>query len=284
MDSGNPGARPEPKPDINPKNLPILTTTTYPKPPRLFTRFLFLCLKPEAWAAAARYPFRVTLLPSFSSPFFTSAAVVNRVSVSCSRIISALVGFAKTYDAIYPNMEINSDGILSVADHTRLPINVNIADGHIIVDTTGKTAFDAIKDSTVIQVIHDRFQFFRRQSGVDLPELKNRRNFQSHPPSQRGHAPHQQQHNPNRRRRMPPFPRHLFHLRLHPHQCPLGGAHTLSHQPRRQHWCCHRKNPSLYPPPSRLPHCRRRPRPHRSLQRNHRRFRLQPDLSYRPAK
>ncbi|HEY4329251.1 MAG TPA: hypothetical protein VGN88_05910, partial [Phycisphaerae bacterium] len=109
---------------------------SYPKPPPLIQRFLRLCLLPESWAQAARYPTHVTLVPLILTIFFGIFIVAV---AQTTRQVVHLQEFAATYDAKYPPLEINSEGILSVKGELKGPIRVPLMGSDVLVDPTGKT-------------------------------------------------------------------------------------------------------------------------------------------------
>src|SRR6185295_13494178 len=83
----------------------------YPKPAPLLPRFVMLCLRPESWAEAARYPTRFTLIP------LLLAVLLGAVGIGISdtwRNVQGMRNFAAGYDSRgYPTLELNSDGVLS---------------------------------------------------------------------------------------------------------------------------------------------------------------------------
>lgn len=114
----------------------------YPTPPALPLRLLLLCLRPESWAEAARYPTRITILPLFLAILIAGIAIGIGES---SRALAHMRTFAANYDALYPPLEF-SNGTLRATRDLPQPIRFDHpTGGSILVDPTGKTAPDHIK-------------------------------------------------------------------------------------------------------------------------------------------
>jgi hypothetical protein len=109
----------------------------YPRPPALWIRLLSLCLRPESWAEAARYPFWVTLLSLIVAVFIGAAGA----GIGAGRdAVRSLTFFGRNYDTQYSTLELNSDGQLSVRGEWKGPIRLNT----LVVDPTGKTDIDSL--------------------------------------------------------------------------------------------------------------------------------------------
>lgn len=158
MDSRHPGAKPESR-RTGSIAVPQTQRTVrrYPKPPALLKRFLLLLLKPEAWPAAAQYPFWVTLMPLVLSVVLAAAAVGVGGS---AQFMKRLDYFAKSYDQKYPAMQLNGDGVLSLPSSATQPFDFSQNGNPFVVDTTGKTSFDAVKGDTAT-LITDRNVYVR---------------------------------------------------------------------------------------------------------------------------
>jgi len=113
----------------------------YPNPPALYKRLIFLCLKPEAWADAARYPLwntmLVALLAVILSGLMTGIGIAHRT-------VAGIEGFAAQYDKFYPPLVINSDGVLSTKGELKEPIRVNNGPGTLVIDPSDRTTLDSI--------------------------------------------------------------------------------------------------------------------------------------------
>jgi hypothetical protein len=167
MDSQQPEAKRDLEtPSIPPIAQPRVGVRSYPKPPRLWLRFLLLCLKPEAWPAAAKYPLWVTLVPLLLA--IVIGAGVFSVATS-TNTMKNFDGFAKSYDAHYPEIDLDSEGVVSVKDPARQPLEFGNAESRIIVDTTGKTTPETVKDSNFM-LITSR-QIFRRAGDHDFDAI-----------------------------------------------------------------------------------------------------------------
>jgi hypothetical protein len=161
---------PQPEPartgieDVAPSPQGRQVARRYPKPPPFLKRLVLLVLKPEAWAAAAQYPFWVTLLPLLLALSIASAAVAVG---GTARLLTQLDTFAQFYDSHYPTLHINSDGKLSVEGAATQPVDFSSADAPFLIDTTGKTNFDLVKGNDAVLItdhlIYQRFQ------GANLP-------------------------------------------------------------------------------------------------------------------
>ena len=164
--------QPEAKRDLETPSVPPIGPSTgvgvrsYPKPPALFKRFLLLCLKPEAWPAAAKYPLWVTLMPLVLA--IVIGAGIFAAAMSHDRM-KDFETFAASYDAHYPEIDLDSEGVVSVKDAARQPLEFGNADSRVIVDTSGKTSLETIKDSNVM-LITSR-QIFRRYGDHDFDPI-----------------------------------------------------------------------------------------------------------------
>jgi hypothetical protein len=108
-----------------------------------------LCMRPETWAEAARYPGWVTLLPLLVAlilaSFVTAAGATFRMQ-------SALHAFATGYDgAGYPPLEYHSDGTLSVKGELANPIRFELPEGVVVlIDPSGKTTPESVKSQALL--------------------------------------------------------------------------------------------------------------------------------------
>jgi hypothetical protein len=150
-------------PTIPPLSPPRVGVRSYPKPPPLLKRLLLLCLKPEAWPAAAKYPLWVTLLP-LALAILIGASTFS--VVTANNAMTTFAAFAKSYDAHYPEIDLDSEGVVSVKDPARQPVEFSNGDSRIIVDTTGKSSVDTIKDSNFVLITSH--QIFRRARDHDF--------------------------------------------------------------------------------------------------------------------
>lgn len=73
----------------------------YPKPPHLVKRVVLLCVRPEQWPEAARYPLHVTLLPLLL--VVVLAGILSGV-MATGRAIPVMKNFAAGYDDRHPPM------------------------------------------------------------------------------------------------------------------------------------------------------------------------------------
>ena len=160
---------------------PPVGTRRYPKPPALGKRLILLGLKPEAWPAAAKYPLWVTLLPLFLAVLIAAAAFATSMTIQVTR---GLDSFAATYDARFPELDVNSDGILSVkAPPATLPATTTSEASPIavhkepleftpgfIVDTTGKTTMQTVKEPFATLITNH--QIFCRTAGHDSDPIE----------------------------------------------------------------------------------------------------------------
>ncbi len=162
MDPQQPEAKQQAESSASPVTPPHVGSRPYPKPPAILKRLILLCLKPEAWPAAARYPLWVTLVPLFLA-ILIAAGVVG--TVAAMNVMRGLHSFAQSYDARYPQLDLNSDGLLSVKDPARQPVEFLFGDERIVVDTTGKTSFDSIKDPSAALV--NSHEILLRFNGYD---------------------------------------------------------------------------------------------------------------------
>jgi len=138
---------------------------TYPKPPAFLPRFVMLLLKPESWAAAAQYPFWVTLLPLVLAVVIASGAVAMSMK---SRFFGFVESFTKEYDKHYPVLQVNSDGEVTAAKGAVQPFDFDFNGTPFVVDTTGKTSFEAVKGDTATLITKDKV--YQRVMGQALPE------------------------------------------------------------------------------------------------------------------
>jgi hypothetical protein len=112
-----------------------------------------LCLRPESWAEAARYPTFVTLLP------LIVAILLGALLASTGqtyRQMQSLRQFAATYDQYYPPMELNSEGVLSVKGELKAPVRVPVFGGVVLVDPTGRTNPETSRSDRAFALITDK--------------------------------------------------------------------------------------------------------------------------------
>ncbi len=144
---------------------------------------MLLALKPEAWPAAAKYPLWVTLVPLFLAVLIAAAAFATSMTV---QVMHGLDSFAATYDARFPELDVNSDGILSVkAAAATLPAAAAGSAGAaavavhkepleftpgFIVDTTGKTTMETVKEPFATLI--NSHQIFCRTAGHDSDPIE----------------------------------------------------------------------------------------------------------------
>jgi hypothetical protein len=125
----------------------------FPKPPAFLPRFLMLCLRPESWAEAARYPTHVTLVPLILAILL--GAVVATAGQTY-RQVRGLEEFAATYDQYYPPMELSSDGVLSVKGALKGPVRVPLLGMDVLVDPTGQTNPETVAWGRVGALVTDK--------------------------------------------------------------------------------------------------------------------------------
>jgi hypothetical protein len=109
-----------------------------------------LCLRPESWAEAARYPSHVTLVALALVVVLAAALIAGSDAV---RLSGALQDFAQGYDSHpYPALELHSDGTLSADGPLPEPIRIQLPTpgAVILVDPTGKTVPETIKTPGVL--------------------------------------------------------------------------------------------------------------------------------------
>ncbi len=109
----------------------------YPKPPPLWARLIALCLRPESWAEAARYPFWVTLVALIVALVVGSSGAAIGTGRS---YVTSLEGLTQNYDARYSRMELSSDGVLSYDTPWKGPVRWK----NIVVDPTDKTDIESL--------------------------------------------------------------------------------------------------------------------------------------------
>jgi hypothetical protein len=117
----------------------------YPKPPALLPRFIMLCLRPESWAEAARYPTFFTILP-LALALLLSAGLI--AAAEMSRTFDTFLSFAQSYDHhAYPPLELHSDGTLSATGPLTDPIRIEfpVSGSLLLIDPTGKTLPETTK-------------------------------------------------------------------------------------------------------------------------------------------
>src|SRR4051812_9369685 len=122
----------------------------YPRPPGFIPRFVMLCLRPESWAEAARYPTYITLVPLVLAIVIGCVAMATGQTV---RQMEHLRAFAAGYDARYPALEMHSDGSLTVMGTLKGPIRVPALWGEVLVDPTGSTESELVKSPNTVGVV-----------------------------------------------------------------------------------------------------------------------------------
>src|SRR4051812_46779261 len=149
----------------------------YPRPPGFIPRFVMLCLRPESWAEAARYPTYITLIP------LVLAIVIGAVVISVgetTRLVHSLETFAGNYETKnhYPALELNSDGVLSAKGELNSPIRITLPTTPVaitvLIDPTHKTTPDTLKMPDTIFVTDKELVFmgpdgpFKRSKIADV--------------------------------------------------------------------------------------------------------------------
>ena len=141
----------------------------YPKPPAFPKRLLRMCLRPEEWAEAARYPLWTTLLLVLVAIVLSAAALgIGEVQ----RETAAARAFAASYDQSYPPLFLDSNGILSAKPALKEPLTILLHNGaggssSIVVDPTGATTLDSIKTDLAILVTDKTITV--RMLGLTIP-------------------------------------------------------------------------------------------------------------------
>lgn len=125
----------------------------YPKPPAFPQRLLRMCIRPEEWAEAARYPLWRTLLLALLA-IVLGAVILGAGEVR--RDLAAVRTFAVSYDKTYPPLRIDSAGILSVPQPLKEPLTIPIGGGgsssSIVVDPSGQATFESIKTDAAMLI------------------------------------------------------------------------------------------------------------------------------------
>ncbi|HVS73433.1 MAG TPA: hypothetical protein VHQ47_19570 [Phycisphaerae bacterium] len=113
-------------------------------------RLANLCLRPESWAEAARYPFWVTLIALIVALLIGSAAT----AVGMSRnFVHGLAQVGQVYDSRYSPMTMSSDGVLSPIGKWKGPIT--LFDGAVVIDPTGHTTMDSASAPEILINAHE---------------------------------------------------------------------------------------------------------------------------------
>ncbi len=125
-----------------------------PKPPPLLVRLISLCLRPEAWAQTARYPTRVTVIPLLLATLLSAGLVA--VSMA-SAFRASVATSADRFDAQkFPAITLDSDGNLHAAGPMDRPARIDLESATVslpvLIDPTGKTTTDSVKDPLAILV------------------------------------------------------------------------------------------------------------------------------------
>jgi hypothetical protein len=126
----------------------------YPTPPALWKRLVLLCLHPESWALAARYPTRFTLVALAVAIVIGAASAGIGDGIRCAMNIQTI---AANYDAIYPTapLEITAEGLLKATPAFREPILFSLPTVRLLVDPTCKTTPESIKTQTFLVTDRD---------------------------------------------------------------------------------------------------------------------------------
>ncbi|HVX86256.1 MAG TPA: hypothetical protein VH253_15845 [Phycisphaerae bacterium] len=135
----------------------------YPKPAVLPVRLVNLCLRPESWAEAARYPFWVTLVTLIAALIIGAAATAVGISRS---FVQSLVEVGQVYDARYSPMDMSGAGVLSPVGAWKGP--VTLFNGAVVVDPTGHTTMDS---SAAPQILINSHEMIERMPGTPTMPL-----------------------------------------------------------------------------------------------------------------
>lgn len=141
----------------------------YPTPPPLLKRTLVLVFRPETWAEAARYPFRVTMAPLLLTILLVAAVMAVYQG---SRALHFARDFAAGYDAAYPAMEFKDGKLTALPAEGKEPVRVLVADMPfymdpmlVVVDPTGKVSADSIPYTNAL-VVNDSAVVFKKLNRV----------------------------------------------------------------------------------------------------------------------
>jgi hypothetical protein len=126
-----------------------------------------MCLVPESWAEAGRYPFHVTLWPLILAVVICAGLV----GIGQGRLwMGRLRAFAGVYDARYAPLQISSAGVLSWAGPVKQPINLANDLQTVVVDPTDKTKLDDVKTLYACLVTSKNVQIrYGPIEGVTMP-------------------------------------------------------------------------------------------------------------------
>jgi hypothetical protein len=124
----------------------------YPKPPSLLRLIGLLCIRPDQWAQAARYPMFVTIFPLALTILLTSIALAVTAS---GEALTYLHKQARLYDANYAPM-VYANGTLSVQTPGKPLPHFDSGNDEIIIDPTIKSLPDASSDKLGTILLNDR--------------------------------------------------------------------------------------------------------------------------------
>ena len=159
-----------------PPPTPLPQVARPPKAPALLHLFVALCLRPEQWAQAARYPFRVTLWPLLLA--IVLAALLTGIAAG-RKVRPWVRAFAQTYDQQFaPMLLANGKLTLQTVPGTptgspaKLPPRLVIQDVPIVFDPSGKTSVDMVGTERAVLVTSTQVIFRSASSTMNL-ELRD---------------------------------------------------------------------------------------------------------------